>query len=220
MRILKYFSEEKFISACINKIDIISKEKLKEKGSFHIALTGGQTAKLIYQELKYLNTEWSNWFFYFGDERCLPKNHPDLNSHMAEETILKNIPLDNEHVFKIPSYLGPKKGAYEYSTILRSSPTFDLVLLGLGEDGHIASLFPGKDHTLELSTVIPIFDSPKPPKHRVSLSLNAINSSDSIILFAKGKNKEEVIRQIEENKLSLVSSLCPKNIFEIYYFKD
>ncbi|TGN18267.1 6-phosphogluconolactonase [Leptospira idonii] len=216
MKIHTFLNEEEFLSNCIARIESISKAKLEEKQSFHIVLTGGDTAKLIYSRLRSLHTDWSKWYFYFGDERCVPENHPDLNSLMAKETLLDHIPIKKQQVFIMPSYLGPKKGALEYSKIIDFSVPLDLILLGLGEDGHVASLFPGKDHPADQS-VVPVFDSPKLPKERISLSKERINSSDFILLIAKGKKKEEVVQNIKEGKPLPVTSLSPKKALELYY---
>ncbi|EMO94801.1 glucosamine-6-phosphate isomerase/6-phosphogluconolactonase domain protein [Leptospira interrogans str. UI 13372] len=105
----------------------------------------------------------------------------------------------------------------EYSKSIQSVFCFDLVLLGLGEDGHIASLFPGKD-LFENKDVLAIFDSPKPPKERVTLSLQRINFSDFILIIAKGKMKSEIIKKIKLGMILPVTSLSAKKSVELCYF--
>lgn len=187
MHIIEFFNERDFLDHCLDRIKEISANKIQTKSSFHIVLTGGDTAKLLYSELKYMETDWSKWFFYFGDERCVPKEHTDSNWLMVERVLFKFIPVNERQIFRIQGHLGPQRGALEYSESIKSISSFDLVLLGLGEDGHVASLFPGSKCLTETKDVLAIHDSPKPPKERVSLSLRKINMSDNILIIAKGK---------------------------------
>ncbi|EKR17047.1 6-phosphogluconolactonase [Leptospira interrogans] len=219
MHIIEFSNERDFLDHCLDRIKEISANKIQTKSSFHIVLTGGDTAKLLYSELKHLKTDWSKWFFYFGDERCVPKDHIDSNWLMAERVLFKFIPVNERQIFKIPGHLGPQRGALEYSESIKSISSFDLVLLGLGEDGHIASLFPGMDLTNE-EDVIAIYDSPKLPKERVSLSLRKINSSEFVFIIAKGKKKAEVIKRIEIGEILPVTLLTPLKGLELCYFSD
>ncbi|ALE38974.1 6-phosphogluconolactonase [Leptospira interrogans serovar Hardjo-prajitno] len=217
MQIVEFSNEKEFLTHCLNRIKEISEERIRIKNAFHIVLTGGETAQLLYGELKHLKTDWSKWFFYFGDERCVSINHLDLNSFMAEKNLFEFVPVEKKQIFKIPGHLGPEKAALEYSKSIQSVFCFDLVLLGLGEDGHIASLFPGKD-LFENKDVLAIFDSPKPPKERVTLSLQRINFSDFILIIAKGKMKSEIIKKIKLGMILPVTSLSAKKSVELCYF--
>ncbi|WP_078129404.1 6-phosphogluconolactonase [Leptospira alexanderi] len=219
MYIIKFFNELDFLSHCLDRIKEISETKIQIKNCFHIVLTGGETAKLLYSELKFMKTDWSKWFFYFGDERCVPEGHADSNCLMAEKNLFEFIPVSEKQIFKIPGHLGAKKGAAEYSKSIRLISSFDLVLLGLGEDGHIASLFPGTDFS-EKKDVIAVYDSPKPPIERVSLSLKKINSTDFILIIAKGKKKREIIERIKMGEALPATSLSPVKSVELYYFYD
>ncbi|ASV06240.1 6-phosphogluconolactonase [Leptospira interrogans] len=219
MHIIKFSNERDFLDHCLDRIKEISANKIQTKSSFHIVLTGGDTAKLLYSELKYMETDWSKWFFYFGDERCVPKEHTDSNWLMAERVLFKFIPVNERQIFRIPGHLGPQRGALEYSESIKSISSFDLVLLGLGEDGHVASLFPGMDLTNE-EDAIAIYDSPKLPKERVSLSLNKINLSEFVFIIAKGKKKAEVIKRIEIGEILPVTLLAPLKGLELCYFSD
>ncbi|MDI7166936.1 6-phosphogluconolactonase, partial [Leptospira santarosai] len=219
--IIEFSNEGDFLNYCLDKIQKISVNKIQTKGTFHIVLTGGETAKSLYSELKFLATDWSKWFFYFGDERCVPEDHVDSNWLMIENALFKFIPVNERQIFKIPGYLGAEKGASEYSKSIQSISLFDLVLLGLGEDGHIASLFPGVDLSEE-KDVIPVYYSPKLPKERVSLSLKRINASDFILIITKGRKKAEIIKRIKMGEaVNLpVTSLFSKKSVELCYFYD
>ncbi|EMM95168.1 6-phosphogluconolactonase [Leptospira interrogans serovar Zanoni str. LT2156] len=217
MHIIEFFNERDFLDHCLDRIKEISANKIQTKSSFHIVLTGGDTAKLLYSELKYMETDWSKWFFYFGDERCVPKEHTDSNWLMVERVLFKFIPVNERQIFRIQGHLGPQRGALEYSESIKSISSFDLVLLGLGEDGHVASLFPGSKCLTETKDVLAIHDSPKPPKERVSLSLRKINMSDNILIIAKGKKKSKIIERIKLDEILPVTSLLPNKSLELYY---
>lgn len=219
MQIIEFYNKKDFLSGCLSKIKEISDYKIQNNGVFHIVLTGGDTAQLIYSELKYLKTDWSKWFFYFGDERCVPEGHVDSNSLMVQKSLFEFLPVNEKQIFMIPGYLGAKKGALEYSKSIQLISSFDLVLLGLGEDGHISSLFPGMNLSEEKDT-IEIYDSPKPPKERISLSLRKINSSDCILIIAKGRKKKKIIERIKMGETLPVTSLFPKKSIELCYFYD
>ncbi|EQA61232.1 6-phosphogluconolactonase [Leptospira alexanderi] len=219
MYIIKFFNELDFLSHCLDRIKEISETKIQSNNCFHIVLTGGETAKLLYSELKFMKTDWSKWFFYFGDERCVPKDHTDSNWLMAERVLFKFIPVNERQIFRIPGHLGAERGALEYSKSIKSISSFDLVLLGLGEDGHIASLFPEMDLSKE-EDAIAIYDSPKPPIERVSLSLKKINSSEFVFIIAKGKKKREIIERIKMGEALPATSLSPVKSVELYYFYD
>ncbi|EMK10393.1 MULTISPECIES: 6-phosphogluconolactonase [Leptospira] len=219
MHIIEFSNERDFLDHCLDRIKEISETKIQTKNCFHIVLTGGETAKLLYSELKFMETDWSKWFFYFGDERCVPKDHTDSNCLMTERVLFKFIPVNERQIFRIPGHLGAERGALEYSKSIKSISSFDLVLLGLGEDGHVASLFPGMDLSKE-EDAIAIYDSPKLPKERVSLSLNKINSSEFVFIIAKGKKKAEVIKRIEIGEILPVTLLAPLKGLELCYFSN
>lgn len=217
MKINKFTDEDSFITGCITKIKSISEYYLTAKGSFNIALTGGETAQKVYEKMIDLETDWSKWYFYFGDERCAHVESSELNSRMAEDSLLNLIPVNSDQIFKIPSHLGASLGAKEYSSIVNFEYPFDLVLLGLGDDGHIASLFPERIID-SINPAIPVFDSPKPPKDRISLSLNRINNSDNIMIMTKSKNKEKIIEDMLSRKEMPATQLSSLNEVNLFYF--
>ncbi|RHX91300.1 6-phosphogluconolactonase [Leptospira yasudae] len=217
MIIVEFSDEREFLTHCLRKIKEISDKSIQVQNSFRIVLTGGDTAKLLYSQLKYLETDWSKWYFYFGDERCVSMDHPDSNALMADKSLFEFTPIRKEQIFRIPGHLGAEQAAFEYANSIRTIISFDLVLLGLGEDGHIASLFPGCDLSTD-KDVLTVHDSPKLPKERVSLSLKRMNLSDNILIITKGRNKTEIIRRIKLGEKLPVTSLLPKKTLELYYF--
>ncbi len=166
-------------------------EALAARGAFHIVLAGGGTPKRVYTALADEDHDWSRWHIWYGDERCLPADHPDRNSLMAEAVWLKRVALPDAHLHSIPTELGAIEAAEAYARQLASVPIFDLVLLGLGEDGHTASLFPGHDWGTgpNAPAVLPVFAAPKPPPERVSLSARRLGAARRVLFLVTGAGK-------------------------------
>lgn len=128
---------------------------------------------------------WSNWHVFFADERCVPLDHEDSNYLACHNNLFANIPIPRENIYTIRDVEDPDLAARNYESILRAiAPdlSLDLVLLGLGPDGHTASLFPGHP-LLEYDgdrAVMPIFDSPKPPSNRITLTLKTLRQSQTV----------------------------------------
>jgi 6-phosphogluconolactonase len=168
---------------------------IHERGQFHIVLAGGNTPRAIYRELRTAETDWSSWHLYFGDERCLPPGDSSRNSHMAEEAWLAHVPIPRLQLHVIPAELGAIRAAQGYSETLRTVGDFDLVLLGLGEDGHTASLFPGHDWGAAAGSpdTLAVLDAPKPPPQRVSLSAARLSRARQVNFLVSGALKHEAV---------------------------
>lgn len=167
------------------------------RGRYLLVLAGGNTPAPIYAALRNADTDWSRWEIWFGDERCLPVNDPDRNSTMATQAWLEHVPIPAERIHVIPAELGASSAAVEYSDALRGVGAFDLVLLGLGEDGHTASLFPDHDwgSSSEAPDALAVHDAPKPPPHRVSLSAVRLSHARSVLFLVAGASKHEAVRR-------------------------
>jgi 6-phosphogluconolactonase len=170
-------------------------EALTERGEFHIVLAGGCTPKRVYQALAVETHDWSRWHIWYGDERCLPVDRSERNSRMAEAVWLKQVALPEANQHPIPAELGAVAAAEAYVRQLAGLATFDLVLLGLGEDGHAASLFPGHDWGTDpkAPAVLPVFDAPKPPPERVSLSARRLGEARRVLFLVTGTGKQEAV---------------------------
>jgi 6-phosphogluconolactonase len=170
---------------------------IRERGQFHLVLAGGNTPRGIYQRLSAAQTDWSAWHIYFGDERCLPPPHPARNSRMAAEVWLDRVPIPPFQLHAIPAELGALEAARMYAATLQAVGDFDLVLLGLGEDGHTASLFP--DHEWGTAPGSPdtlaVFDAPKPPPQRVSLSAARLGRARQVMFLVSGESKRGAVAQ-------------------------
>lgn len=166
-------------------------EAIEARGAFHIVLAGGGTPRRLYQALAGEAHDWARWQVWFGDERCLPVDHPERNSRMAGAALLERIPISASRVHEIPAELGPIQAAAAYARELAGVGEFDLVLLGLGEDGHTASLFPGQDCGASegAADVLPVFDAPKPPAERVSLSARRLSRARRVLFLVEGRAK-------------------------------
>ncbi len=179
--------------AC-QRIEHASQEAIASRGVFHIVLTGGRTPVNTYRLLTQTNCEWNKWHIWFSDERCLPKNDSERNSVMVEQTLTRGVDIPEVQIHAIPGELGADLAARQYAKLLAEVEVFDLVLLGVGEDGHVASLFPG--HTWPSGeSVLAIHDSPKPPPERVSLSKEMLSSCRQLLFIITGNEKAAAIRQ-------------------------
>jgi 6-phosphogluconolactonase len=168
---------------------------IRERGHFNLVLSGGETPREIYQRLSSAPTDWSLWHIYFGDERCVPPTEAELNSYMAGEAWLNHVPIPPSQVHVIPSEPRADKAAQRYAQTLRSVGLFDLTLLGLGKDGHTASLFPRNEWGLapDSPDTLAVFNSPIRPPQRVSLSANRLNRSRQIIFLVSGESKHQAV---------------------------
>ncbi len=160
-------------------------------GARSLVLAGGTTPKRCYELLSELDVEWGRVAVLFGDERCVPPDHPDSNYRMAKETLLDRVMPAT--IYRIPAELGPEEGADEYAEVVANVAPLDFVLLGVGEDGHIGSLFPGHPALHADGLTIGIHDSPKPPPERVTITLDAIRDAGLVMILATGKGKADAV---------------------------
>ena len=183
--------------AAYQRILAASARAIERHGRFLIVLAGGSTPRDVYRMLCGADADWSRWHAYFGDERCRPAQDAERNSWMAAETWFRHVPIPTTQVHPIPVELGAAAAALAYADTLRGVGEFDLVLLGLGEDGHTASLFPGRDWGMPPSAtdVLAVFDAPKKPSHRVSLSAARLSRTREVLFMIKGESKRYAVTQ-------------------------
>jgi len=174
------------------RIAAAAQDALAEQAAFRIVLAGGSTPEAAYRLLAGYNADWARWHVYFGDERCLPADHAERNSRMAGRALLAEVPLPLDQVHAIAAEGDPETAAEQYARVVAAAVPFDLVLLGVGEDGHTASLFPGHAWDPE-AWALAVHDAPKPPPDRISLGARALRSTRQILVLATGAGKREAL---------------------------
>lgn len=181
--------------AAVTCISRAAADAIRARGAFHIVLAGGSTPRAVYQQLVTLATDWGRWHVYFGDERVLPADHPERNSKMASDAWLTQVPIPLSQIHAMPTELGLEAACAQYATLMRATGEFDLALLGLGEDGHTASLFPAHElgKTADAPDVLSVRDAPKPPPERLSLSAQRLSRSRQVLFLVTGAGKREPV---------------------------
>lgn len=187
-------------AAVAQRITELAAQAIAARGVFHVALAGGETPRRCYQKLRTLAIDWTRVQVYFGDERCLPDGAAQRNDRMVFDTLLKHVAIPPASIHAIPAELGAREAATRYAAVLAGIEFLDLVLLGMGEDGHTASLFPDNPATDSAAPVVPVFDAPKPPAERVSLGMNTLNAARHKIFLVAGAGKREALEQIASGK--------------------
>lgn len=161
-----------------------------------VVLTGGTIAIAAYHQISGGGADWSNVDFYWGDERFVPTGHPDRNDQQARDAFLSRLGVPEARIHAMPAHgcdASMAEAADAYAAALPAEP-FDLVLLGMGPDGHIASLFPGFAQLRETQRrAVEVFGSPKPPPERITLTYPALNHADSVWLLVSGSAKAAMV---------------------------
>ena len=168
------------------------------KAVCHVALPGGSTPARCLELLSGKQLPWSSIHWYVGDERCYPPGHPERNDSMIQKQLWSRIETPAENLHPIPAELGPELAAEKYSGLIDEIGSIDIVVLGIGEDGHTASLFPDNPALESGHSVVPVFDAPKPPAERVSLGLTTIQSAGQRIVLVSGSSKREALAQLKQ----------------------
>lgn len=160
-------------------------------GARSLVLTGGTSPVRAYQLLSELDLPWGRVAVLFGDERCVAPLDAESNYRVAKENLLDRV--NPATVYRIPAELGPDAGADLYAEVVANVAPFDFVLLGVGEDGHVNSLFPGHAALKATGLTAAIHDSPKAPAQRVTLTLEAIRDARRIVIMAAGAGKAQAV---------------------------
>ncbi len=168
-------------------------------GERTLVLAGGNTPKRCYELLAGAGVKWGRVTVLFGDERCVPPDHPDSNYRMAREALLDRVAPATVH--RIAGELGPDEAAAAYDRIVDALSPLDVVLLGAGEDGHTASLFPGRAEVQARGWAVGVRNAPKPPPDRVSLTLPALQGARHVIVLAAGAGKAEAVAKARRGEV-------------------
>jgi len=182
--------------AVAQRIASLAKQAISARGVFRLALAGGETPRRCYELLSELPLDWSRIEFYFGDERCLPVGNTQRNDSMATMALFDHINIPAGNIHRIAAELGADAAAADYAALLKQVVPLDGVLLGMGEDGHTASLFPGNPATARDEMAVPVFNAPKSPPERVSLGMSTLNRARHKIFLVAGAGKRDALQQI------------------------
>jgi 6-phosphogluconolactonase len=196
--------QDTLAEAAAQHIVTLAKEAITTRGRFSIALSGGSTPK---QTLSCLASDefapmmdWQKVHVFWGDERCVPPDHPDSNSLMAREVMLDRVPIPIDNIHRIQAELNPTDAAHIYETELRAFfqevPRFDLVLLGMGDDGHTASLFPGTEALIEEDRWVVANYIARLSSWRITLTPIAITAAANITFLVSGAHKAERLHEV------------------------
>jgi 6-phosphogluconolactonase len=187
----------------------VGRAAIAEHGRFTVALSGGSTPRGLYSLLAkdHANFFWRDTFLFFGDERHVPPDHPDSNYRMVNEALLSKVPIPAGNVYRVLSENpNAARAAAEYEEELRSFfklrsgqfPRFDLILLGLGPDGHTASLFPDSDGLKEQSRLVIANWVEKFKTHRITFTFPVLNHATDVMFLATGADKADMVKQVLE----------------------
>jgi len=193
-RIHRFVSNDLLIKELCARIAMLAGECIDKQGYFSIILAGGETPRELYRQLRHIATDWQYWHIYFGDERCLPVGDAERNDTMATTAWLDYVAIPRVQIHGVPARDNVNTAAADYAAILQQAPGFDLALLGLGEDGHTASLFPGDvppDNSTALA--IAVTQAPKLPARRVSMSPQCLSLSSAVWFLVSGSNKRKIL---------------------------
>lgn len=230
--ILIFKNIEQLSDFAIEKWMGISERAIKDRGYFTVALSGGKTPMTLYQKLANLKNSlpWDKTHIFLVDERFVPYEDKESNYNMINQTLLRHVKIPKENVHPISTKEDtPQTSAAEYEEDLIAYfklgiesyrpaqgefPKFDLILLGIGEDGHTASLFPDSPSLKENKHLtIAITPSDTSKKERITLTFSVINNADNIIFLASGSNKAKTVKEVieEGNNLLPAAMVRPKN---------
>ncbi|HEX5273750.1 MAG TPA: 6-phosphogluconolactonase [Candidatus Rubrimentiphilum sp.] len=183
-----------------------TRSAIEHRGGCFIALAGGRTPQAAYSLLASSERrdaiDWTHVFIYFGDERCVPPESDESNYKMASESFLSKMPIPPKHVHRMHGEDEPERAARAYSQLLVETmgevPHFDLMLLGMGDDGHTASLFPGTDPATDEEQLVRAVFVEKYGVHRLTLTPLVINHSRRIAIAVEGAAKAATLRVVRE----------------------
>jgi 6-phosphogluconolactonase len=188
----------------------LAKEAIEARGKFTVALSGGSTPKTLYSLLATMpDIPWNKIFFFFGDERDVPPDDPESNYRMVNEALLSKAPIPKENVFRVHTEIkDPETAALEYEQTIQKFfglkpgefPRFDLIFLGVGPDGHTASLFPGSAALKENRRLFVANWVEKFNTYRLTLTLPVINHAACVTFLAVGQDKAPMVRQVLQEK--------------------
>ena len=197
-----------FVRDAVALIEREADTAIFERGEFHLALSGGNTPKPVYQALAARRDAWKEWIITFGDERCVPPDSDQSNYRMARESFFDHAPIPAENILRVRGEAEPAVAALEYEKELRQRTRghgiyrHDLLLLGMGDDGHTASLFPGSEalgvtDRWVVSNFVPKFNT-----HRITFTYPLLNAARHVCFLVNSKGKDAILEEVFSGKSS------------------
>lgn len=226
-------TKHELIHSCAERIAELTRAIQKSKGYFAIALSGGSTPRPLYELLATppisYKIPWNFGYFFMVDERCVPETSNESNFKMIFESMLSKVPVLDTNIFSVQFQdVDPERAADDYEERVKEAfkleegkfPRFDIVLLGLGDDGHTASLFPGTDALKEKSRIVVANYVDKFSHHRITLTQPAINNASHIYFLVSGQSKSEIVSDVVCGKQSYPANLIHPNNGELEWYLD
>jgi 6-phosphogluconolactonase len=206
MNLLIYKTQAELFEDLIDYIVAIADKAIAENGRFNFVLTGGNSPKKLYELLATTHKDkidWSKVYFFFGDERNVMPDHESYNGLMAKKAILDPLKIARDHIFYVDTTLAPEKAAIEYTKAIRAhfqetDLVFDLILLGMGDDAHTASLFPGTSILNSKEVEADSVYVEKLSTYRISFTAPLINKASNIAFLVFGDSKAAAVKQVIE----------------------
>lgn len=197
-----------FVTDAVALIEREADIAIFERGEFHLALSGGNTPRPVYEALAKHRDAWSQWVITFGDERCVPPDSDQSNYRMAKEALFDRVPIPAENILRIRGEADPAAAAQEYEDALKARTQgaglyrHDLLLLGMGDDGHTASLFPGTEALGETERWVVANFVPKFNTHRITFTYPLLNAARRVCFLVNSKGKDGILEEVFSGKSS------------------
>jgi 6-phosphogluconolactonase len=199
-------SVDELASSLSEKVISLAMNSIQAGIPFNIALSGGSTPRTLFEKMADAGEEtqfWEQVNFFWADERCVPPEHPESNFRMANETLFRPLSLSCVHVYRIKGEEDPQAEAERLESLLRSQlpdrkglPCFELILLGMGTDGHTASIFPNQMQLMHTGRICEVAMHPGTGQHRITLTGPVINNAESVCFMITGEDKAAVLASI------------------------
>lgn len=208
---LHYNSYESLCISAAHFFTVACQRSIAAHNKFTVALSGGNTPKRLYELLAMpefsSNIDWKKVFIFFSDERYVPHNDVDSNFNMASKALLEHVSIPKKNIFAIPVSSKPAKDALAYEAAVKQITgdtkfAFDLILLGMGADGHTASLFPGNKILNEKKRLVKEVFVQEKNMYRISFTLPLLNRAKQVLLLASGEEKKQVLKRIVAKRVT------------------
>jgi len=227
-----YPAVDQLFNALADLIVKTANKAIKERGEFTFALSGGNSPRKLYELLSSSSyrdqIDWTKVYFFFGDERYVPSNDPESNALMAKETLFDRLPIPETNIYRVNTSFSPEQAAQSYAEVLEAhfgerTMQFDLILLGLGNDSHTASLFPYSSILADMDSTVKAVYVQELNTYRITFTAPLINRANHIVFLVYGKDKAEAVKHVfgeVHDSEKYPAQLIHPNHGQIYWFMD